>query len=83
MHKQKTNLKKKKKNVHLKDWTSSKWAKEAAGKRATAIILMPIFWTSIVYILKVFGPLVEVLRLVDGEKRHTMGYIYAVMDRAK
>ena len=67
----------------LEDWTTSKWVKEVVGKRAIATILMPTFWTSIVYILKVFGPLVRVLRLADGENRPTMGYIYEAMDRAK
>ncbi|KAL0399788.1 UNVERIFIED_CONTAM: hypothetical protein Sradi_2322100 [Sesamum radiatum] len=31
----------------------------------------------------VAGPLVKVLRLVDGEKKPPMGYIYEAMDRAK
>ena len=73
IHKQKINLKK---MFFLEDWTTSKWVEEAMGKRATATILMPTFWTSIFYILKVFGPLVQVLRLVDGEKRPGMGYTF-------
>ena len=36
-----------------------------------------------VYALKLTGPLVKVLRLVDGEKKPAMGYIYEAMDRAK
>ncbi|RVW69218.1 hypothetical protein CK203_060811 [Vitis vinifera] len=32
---------------------------------------------------EVLGPLVCVLRLVDGEKKTTMGYIYEAMNRAK
>ena len=35
------------------------------------------------FCLKVSGPLVRVLRLVDGEKRPPMGYIYAAMKKAK
>ncbi|XP_059650757.1 uncharacterized protein LOC132296590 [Cornus florida] len=49
------------------EWISSKWAKE----------------TSIVYSLKVASPLVRVLKLVDGERRPPMGYIYEAMERAK
>ena len=49
IHKQKTNLRK---MFTLEDWTTSKWAKEAIGKRAIATILMPTFWTSIVYKLR-------------------------------
>ena len=41
------------------------------------------FWNTIVYTLKVIGPLVRVLRLVDNERKPAMGYIYEAMDRAK
>ncbi|KAH0722285.1 hypothetical protein KY289_005329 [Solanum tuberosum] len=33
--------------------------------------------------LRVGGPLIHVLRMVDGEKKPPMGYIYEAMDRAK
>ncbi|XP_020090213.1 uncharacterized protein LOC109711517 isoform X2 [Ananas comosus] len=80
LHKQKSNLRK---MFTSDDWTKSKWAKEQAGKGAASIVMMPTFWTSVIFILKIFGPLVRVLRLVDGEKRPAMGYIYEAMDRAK
>ena len=41
---------------------------------------MPSFWNTIVFCLKVSGPLV---RLVDGEKKAPMGYIYEAMNKAK
>ncbi|XP_073305730.1 uncharacterized protein [Primulina huaijiensis] len=63
-------------------WTTSRFAKEAPGKRATEVIIMPSFWNMIVYAVK-GGPVVKVLRLVDGEKKAPMGYIYEAMDRAK
>ena len=66
-----------------KDWTCSKWAKELTGKRVAQTVLMPTFWNTVVYSLKVSGPIVCVLQLVDGEKRPAMGYIYKAMDRAK
>ncbi|XP_073046708.1 uncharacterized protein [Primulina eburnea] len=65
------------------NWSKSKFAKEQTGKQAQKIILMPSFWNSIIYAMKVGGPLLEVLRLVDGEKKPAMGYIYEAMDRAK
>ncbi|KAE8661030.1 Importin subunit beta-1 [Hibiscus syriacus] len=61
----------------------SKYSKEHGGKRVASIVLKPTFWSTIVYILKMTGPLVKVLRLVDGEKRPAMGYVYEAMDRAK
>ena len=44
---------------------------------------MPSFWNTIVFCLKVSSTLVHVLRLVDGEKKVPMGYIYEAMNRAK
>ncbi|XP_039048245.1 uncharacterized protein LOC120188944 [Hibiscus syriacus] len=65
------------------EWRKCKYSKEHGGKRVASIVLMPTFWSTIVYILKMKGPLVKVLRLVDGEKRPAMGYVYEAMDRAK
>ncbi|XP_073137903.1 uncharacterized protein [Henckelia pumila] len=64
-------------------WITSRFAKETQGKRATEVILMPSFWNVVVYAVKVGGPVVKVLRLVDGEKKPPMGYIYEAIDRAK
>ena len=43
---------------------------------------MPSFWNTVVFCLKVLGPLVCVLCLVDGEKK-LLGYLYKAMNRAK
>ncbi|XP_058002223.1 uncharacterized protein LOC110636882 [Hevea brasiliensis] len=80
IHKHKENLRK---MFTSEEWTKSKWVKELSGKKVYSIVMMPTFWTNIVYILKIFGPLIRVLKLVDGEKMPTMGYIYEAMDRAK
>ncbi|KAL0005005.1 hypothetical protein SO802_012566 [Lithocarpus litseifolius] len=61
----------------------SRWAKEANVKRVVETILMPSFGNTIVYILKVMGPLVRVLCLVNNKRKPAMGYSYEVMDRAK
>ncbi|KAJ9688880.1 hypothetical protein PVL29_014498 [Vitis rotundifolia] len=68
LHEQKNNLR--------KMFTSSDWLD-------TNIVLMPSFWNTIVFCLKVSGPLVRVLRLVDGEKKAPIGYIYEAMNRVK
>lgn len=80
IHEQKNNLRK---MFTSEEWNTSKWAKEAQGKRVVGIIMMPSFWNHIVFGLKATGPLVRVLRLVDGERKPPMGYIYEAMDRAK
>nr|KYP42186.1 hypothetical protein KK1_036401 [Cajanus cajan] len=65
------------------EWLQSKGAKEAKGKKISNIVLMPTFWSDVVYALKAMGPIVHVLRLVDNEKKPAMGYIYEAMERAK
>ncbi|XP_059638415.1 uncharacterized protein LOC132280296 [Cornus florida] len=80
IHKQKNNLRK---MFTSEEWSRNKWAKEEAGKRVVSYVLMPSFWNNIVFSLKVSGPHILVFRLVDGERKPPMGYIYAVMDRDK
>lgn len=41
------------------------------------------FWSKVNDILKVFEPIVKVLRLVDGDEKTTIGFIYEAIDRAK
>nr|XP_016476618.1 PREDICTED: uncharacterized protein LOC107798165 [Nicotiana tabacum] len=65
------------------EWSESIYAKETLGKEVARFIIGPYFWNDIVQALKVGNPLVIVLRLVDGEKKPPMGYIYEAMDRAK
>ena len=69
LHEQKNNLRK---MFTSSDWSDSKWAKEQKGKTIANIVLMPSFWNTIVFCLKVSSPLVRVLRLVDGEKKALM-----------
>ncbi|KAK1392627.1 hypothetical protein POM88_011683 [Heracleum sosnowskyi] len=60
-----------------------KYYKDPNGRRIASYVLMPSFWNNVICSLRVAGPLVHVLRLVDGEKKPPMGYIYEAMDRAK
>ncbi|KAA0053509.1 uncharacterized protein E6C27_scaffold190G00660 [Cucumis melo var. makuwa] len=83
IHHQKNNLRKMFTSDEWKDSKWSKWSKEQQGRQVVQTILLASFWTTIVFALKVSGPLVRVLRLVDGEKKPPMGYIYKAMDRAK
>jgi Protein of unknown function (DUF 659) len=41
------------------------------------------FWDKISYYLKLVEPIVQVLRMVDGEDKNDMGYLYEAMDKAK
>ncbi|KAI3742410.1 hypothetical protein L1987_60091 [Smallanthus sonchifolius] len=80
LHKQKSALR------HMfasEKWTTNKWGKEHKGKRANDIVFTPTVWNNVFFTLKVMGPLVRVLRLVDNEKKPAMGYVYEAMERAK
>ncbi|MQL72977.1 hypothetical protein Taro_005313 [Colocasia esculenta] len=41
------------------------------------------FWEKISYYLKVIEPLVLILRMVDGDDKNDMEYLYEAMDKAK
>ncbi|CAD6225334.1 unnamed protein product [Miscanthus lutarioriparius] len=68
--------------VHSR-WDSLKDVKSKKGKEATATILSPSFWKDVKLTLIVFEPLVKVLRLVDGDVRPSMGFLYGELLKAK
>nr|XP_009592335.1 uncharacterized protein LOC104089195 [Nicotiana tomentosiformis] len=80
MYEQKSNLKK----LFVSDeYTNSAYGREARGRESADIILSPSFWNNVVHALKISGPSVKVLHLVDGEQRPPMGYLYEAIDRGK
>ncbi|XP_031258298.1 uncharacterized protein LOC116116350 [Pistacia vera] len=66
------------------EWANSTHATTVKGKKVVDIILSDTrFWKSIQFALKCVDPLVEVLRLVDGDVKPAIRYIYEAMRRAK
>ncbi|XP_039123453.1 uncharacterized protein LOC120260074 [Dioscorea cayenensis subsp. rotundata] len=66
------------------EWARCSYSSKMEAKKVEAIFLLDDkFWKSIKYCLKCASPLIKVLRLVDGDAKPTMGYIYEAMDRAK
>ena len=57
--------------------------KDTGGKKIASYILQESYWKNVVYTLKLTSLLVKVLRMVDGDKKPSMVYIYEAMDRAK
>ncbi|XP_039778171.1 uncharacterized protein LOC120645455 [Panicum virgatum] len=68
--------------VHSR-WDSLKDVKSKKVKEATATILSPTFWKDVKLTLSVFEPLVKVLRLVDGDVKPSMGFVYGEQLKAK
>ncbi|AQK55295.1 hAT transposon superfamily protein [Zea mays] len=68
--------------VHSR-WDSLKDVKSKKGKEATTTILSPAFWKDVKLMLAVFEPLVKVLRLVDGDVKPSMGFLYGELLKAK
>ncbi|XP_042758543.1 uncharacterized protein LOC111908085 [Lactuca sativa] len=64
-------------------WNRSKFSKLDGGTHTANTILTPNFWNNIDIAVKIGCSLLSVLRLVDGERKPPMGYIYEAMDRAK
>ncbi|XP_039119289.1 uncharacterized protein LOC120255512 [Dioscorea cayenensis subsp. rotundata] len=69
--------------VTSKEWTTSAYAKERAGKKFVDHVLDSSFWKECVVIVKVTEPLVRVLRIVDGDDRPAMGFIYEAINKAR
>ncbi|KAK8477885.1 hypothetical protein V6N11_031007 [Hibiscus sabdariffa] len=68
-----------------KEFKESKWGQQKSGPayEAKKIVLGKDFWKKATDIIKVYEPLVKVLRLVDSDEKPTMGFIYEAIDRAK
>ena len=65
-------------------WLACPRAKTTIGNEICKIVLEDYsFWYQYKKIVKVSEPLVRVLRLVDGDEKPTMGYLYEAMDKKK
>ncbi|CAA0833259.1 hAT transposon superfamily [Striga hermonthica] len=80
LHQEKSNLRR---MFTSEEWNKNKFSKDAKGREAMRVVLRPSYWNNVVCTLKVMALFVRGLRLVDGEKNPTMGYIYEAMDKAK
>ncbi|KZV45877.1 hypothetical protein F511_35545, partial [Dorcoceras hygrometricum] len=64
-------------------WENCKWSKTTKGKSAYSTVMSMSFWNGVTLCLKIFAPLVRVLRLVDGDRKPSMGFLYGELLRAK
>eukprot|EP00253_Pinus_taeda_P016211 PITA_16211 len=64
------------------EWERSTLSKETKGKNVEEIVLNNGFWENANKILKICGPIINVLCMVDGDKP-CMGFVYESLDRCK
>ncbi|CAN6374657.1 unnamed protein product [Urochloa humidicola] len=57
--------------------------KNSKGVLATAAMTKPNFWNGVALCLRVFEPLVKVLRMVDSDIRPSMAFLYGEIVKAK
>lgn len=65
------------------EWEKCKFSKTVKGKTAYATVVSPSFWAGVSSCLKVFAPLVKVLRMVDADWKPSMGFIYGEIKKAR
>ncbi|XP_072054843.1 uncharacterized protein [Arachis hypogaea] len=61
-----------------KYFTCHKLAKSANGKIVSSIVLDSKFWQDCVTTVKIVGPLIKLLRLVDADETPSLGIVYEV-----
>ncbi|XP_038995722.1 uncharacterized protein LOC120120036 [Hibiscus syriacus] len=66
-----------------KHFTSHKLSKTTAGKIVSDIVLDQNFWNDCLSIAKLVAPISRLLRIVDGDEKPSLGYVYEGMQRAK
>lgn len=69
--------------ITSQDFNSWSGSKTQKGKEVSEIVLSTTFWKECLVIIKVVGPLVRLLRLVDSDERPVLGYVYEGMYRAR
>ncbi|XP_047326776.1 uncharacterized protein LOC124930481 [Impatiens glandulifera] len=65
------------------EWSKTKLRTTLKGKAAEATVTSISFWNGVSLALNVFTPLVKVLRLVDGDKKPSMAFLFGALEQAK
>ncbi|XP_019178820.1 PREDICTED: uncharacterized protein LOC109173953 [Ipomoea nil] len=71
------------KKIELKAMFSSNEWDEFKGKAAYSTVTNASFWQRVILCLNVFATLVKVLRIVDQDKRPSMGFVYGELMQVK
>ncbi|KAH6756320.1 hAT transposon superfamily protein [Perilla frutescens var. hirtella] len=66
-----------------REWEECKFSKSVKGKAAYTTVVSMTFWSGVASCLQVFTPLIKVLRIADGDRKPSMGFIYGELVQAK
>ncbi|KAL0319669.1 UNVERIFIED_CONTAM: hypothetical protein Sradi_5228400 [Sesamum radiatum] len=69
--------------VTCKEFVDSRLARERKTKEVIAIVLDNKFWNDCLIIVKIMEPLMRLLKIVDGDTKPSIGYVYEGMYRAR
>ncbi|XP_061953601.1 uncharacterized protein LOC133676049 [Populus nigra] len=69
--------------VTSREWISSAYVKDSKGKKFVESVLDSLFWEECAIIVRMSEPLIRVLRMVDGDDRLSMRYLYDAIHHAK
>ncbi|KAF2296098.1 hypothetical protein GH714_036135 [Hevea brasiliensis] len=69
--------------VTSQEWMDCPYAKKPGGLEMLDLLSNQSFWSNCVLITDLTNPLLRLLRIVSGNKRPAMGYVYAGIYRAK
>ncbi|CAH1441852.1 unnamed protein product [Lactuca virosa] len=64
-------------------WEECKFSNAVKGRSSHTLVTGSTFWAGVVLCLKVFSPLVKVLRMVDADWKPSMGFVYGEIQKAK
>ncbi|KZV20063.1 hypothetical protein F511_15306 [Dorcoceras hygrometricum] len=64
-------------------WENSKWSKTNKGKSVYSTMMSMSFWNDVTLFLRIFAPSVRVLRLIDGDRKPSMRFLYGELLQAK
>jgi hypothetical protein len=64
-------------------WDTLTDVKSKKEKDAIATMMNPTFWNNVKMCLSVLEPLVKVLRLVDGDVKPSIGFLFGELTKVK
>ncbi|XP_023756354.1 uncharacterized protein LOC111904876 [Lactuca sativa] len=65
------------------EWEECKFSDVVKGRSSHTLVTGSTFWAGVALCLKVFSPLVKVLRMVDADWKPSMGFVYGEIKKAK